>query len=85
MLRQQTYPDGSGEVTPGNPLPVVAALKTDIPQFEAVVPVFGTLDPQVTVLGSDPNSRDVSTKFIEQDEGLMVVWNFSTSSTTPGW
>lgn len=76
VLRQQTYPDGSGEKGPGNPLPVVPALKTDIPQFETVVPVFGTLDPQVTVLGSDPNSRDVSTKFIEQDEGLMVGPDF---------
>ena len=72
VVRQQVYPDGSGEMTPGNPLPVAAALKTDIPQFEKVVSVFGTLDPQVTVLGSDPDSRDVSTKFIEQDEGLMV-------------
>lgn len=72
VVRQQVYPDGSGEMGPGNPLPVAAALKTDIPQFERVVPVFGTLDPQVTVLGSDPNSRDLSTKFIEQNEGLMV-------------
>ncbi len=72
VVRQQIYPDGSGEVSPGNPLPVAAALKTDIPQFEKVVPIFGTLDPQVTVLGSDPDSHDVSTKFIEQNEGLMV-------------
>ena len=72
VVRQQVYPDGSGEMTTGNPLPVAAALKTDIPQFEKVVPVFGSLDPQVTVLGSDPDSRDVSTKFIEDDEGLLV-------------
>ena len=76
IVRHQIYPDGSEEVTPGNPLPVAAALKTDIPQFEKVVPVFGTLDPQVTVLGSDPNSRDVSTKFIEENEGLMVDPDF---------
>ncbi len=78
VVRQQVYPDGSGEMGPGNPLPVAAALKTDIPQFEWVVPVFGTLDPQVTVLGSDPNSRDMSTKFIEQNEGLMVGPEFFT-------
>ena len=72
VIRQQAYADGSGEVTPGAPLPVAAALKTDIPQFERVVPVFGTLDPQVTVLGSDPDSGDLSTKFIEDNEGLMV-------------
>ncbi len=72
VIRQQTFPDGSGEVTPGVPLPVATALKTDIPQFEKVVPVFGTLDPQVTVLGNDPNSGDLSAKFIEDNEGLMV-------------
>jgi hypothetical protein len=72
VIRQQTYPDGSGEVGPGAPLPVAAALKTDIPQFEKVVPIFGTLDPQVTVLGNDPNSGDFSVKFIEDNEGLMV-------------
>ncbi len=72
VIRQETYADGNSEVTPGAPLPVAAALKTDIPQFEKVVPVFGTLDPQVTVLGADPNSGDLSTKFIEDNEGLMV-------------
>lgn len=72
VMRQDIYPDGNSQVTPGNPLPMLAALKTDIPQFEKVVPVFGTLDPQVTVLGSNPNSRDVSTKFLENNEGLMV-------------
>ena len=51
---------------------MAAALKTDIPQFEKVVPVFGTLDPQVTVLGSDPNSADLSNKYLEKNEGLMV-------------
>ncbi|MPR34849.1 ABC transporter permease [Salmonirosea aquatica] len=89
VVRQETYPDGSGEVTPGNPLPVAAALKTDIPQFEKVVPVFGTLDPQVTVLGSDPDSRDLSTKFIEDNEGLMVgpeffqLFNYQWLEGTP--
>ncbi|WP_247233093.1 ABC transporter permease [Telluribacter sp. SYSU D00476] len=72
VVRKQVYPSGQEDLSPGNPLPVVAALKADIPQFEKVVPVFGTFDPQVTVLGSDPNSTDVSTKFIEDDEGLLV-------------
>ncbi|GHB54917.1 ABC transporter permease [Persicitalea jodogahamensis] len=72
VIRQQAYADGSGEVTPGAPLPVAAALKTDIPQFERVVPIYGTLDPQVTVLGRNPDSGDLSAKFIEDNEGLMV-------------
>ncbi|HEV7347734.1 ABC transporter permease [Telluribacter sp.] len=72
VVRKQVYASGQESLSPGNPLPAIAALKTDIPQFEKVVPVFGTFDPQVTVLGSDPNSADVSTKFIEDDEGLLV-------------
>jgi putative ABC transport system permease protein len=72
VVRKQLYPSGQEDLSSGNPLPVVAALKADIPQFEKVVPVFGTFDPQVTVLGSDPNSADLSFKFIEEDEGLLV-------------
>ncbi|GAB2790304.1 ABC transporter permease [Rhabdobacter roseus] len=76
LVQQQTYADGGEEITPGSPLPVAAALKTDIPQFEKIVPIFGTLDPQVTVLGSDPASQDVSTKFMEKNEGVMVEPDF---------
>jgi putative ABC transport system permease protein len=72
LVRSQVYPSGQEDLSTGNPLPVAAALKADIPQFEKIVPVFGTLDPQVTVLGTDPASTDVSTKFIERNEGLMV-------------
>ncbi len=72
VVRERVNPDGGGEYSPGNPLPVAAALKTDIPQFVMIVPVFGTLDPQVTVLGADPNSNDLSSKFIEDNQGLMV-------------
>jgi predicted permease len=72
VVRRQVYPSGQEDTSPGTPLPVAVALKTDIPQFEKIVPIYGTLDPQVTVLGTDPNSTDVSTKFIEQNEGLMV-------------
>ena len=89
VVRERVNPDGSGEFTPGNPLPVAAALKTDIPQFEKVVPIFGTLNPQVTVLGRDPNSGDLSTKFIEDNEGLMVdpeffkMFNYSWLEGSP--
>lgn len=72
VVRSQVYPSGQEDVSQGSPLPVAAALKTDIPQFEKIVSVFGTLDPQVTVLGTDPNSSDVSNKFIERNEGMMV-------------
>ena len=78
VVRQEVNPDGTQDFTPGSPLPVTAALKTDIPQFEQVVPVFGTLDPQVTVLGRDPNAANFSNKFIEKNEGLAVDPNFFT-------
>ncbi len=55
LVRSQVYPSGQEDLSTGNPLPVAAALKTDIPQFEKIVPVFGTLDPQVTVLGTRPH------------------------------
>ena len=76
VVRERVNPDGSGEVSVGNPLPVASALKTDIPQFEKVVPVFGTLDPQVTVLGSDPNATNFANKFTEKGEGLLVDPDF---------
>ncbi len=72
VVRRQVYPNGNEDISPGSPLPVAAALKTDIPQFEKVVSVFGTLDPQVTVLGSNPNAANFSTKFIEKEEGILV-------------
>ena len=72
VAMKQIYPNGTEELTAGNPLPVAAALKTDIPQFKEIVPVFGTLDPQVTVLGSKPDVIDSPTKYIENDEGMMV-------------
>ena len=72
VVRKQVYANGNEEFSPGNPLPVEAALKTDISQFETVVPVFGTLDPYVTVLGSKPDASSFGTKFLEEDEGLLV-------------
>lgn len=72
VARKQVYANGNEEISAGAPLPTVAALRTDIPQFETVVPVFGTLDPQVTVLGSQPDATNYTTKFQERDEGLLV-------------
>ena len=72
VVRETVLTNGSKDLTPGNPLPVAAALKTDISQFEAIVSVHGTIDPQVTVLGSDPNATKATIKFIEDDEGMMV-------------
>ena len=72
VVRETVLTNGNKDLTPGNPLPVTAALKTDIPQFETVVPVFGTLDPQVTVLGNDPKAIKARAKFLEDDEGLLV-------------
>ncbi len=72
VAMKQVYPNGIEELTAGNPLPVAAALKTDIPQFEKIVPVFGRLEPQVTVLGSKPDDTNSPTKYLEDDEGMMV-------------
>ncbi|MBC8153792.1 MAG: ABC transporter permease [Bacteroidetes bacterium] len=76
VVRKQVYANGNEELSRGNPLPVEAALKNDIPQFEAVVPVFGTLDPYVTVLGSKPDASMSANKFVEDDEGLLVKPEF---------
>jgi len=72
VVRKQVYANGNENFTSGNPLPVAAALKTDLPQLEAIVPVFATLDPQVTVLGKKPNATNYTTKFNEDDEGFMA-------------
>ena len=72
VVRKQVYANGNEDFTRGNPLPVAAALKTDVPQFEAIVPVFATLNPQVTVLGSKPDARTYTNKFIEQQEGFLA-------------
>ncbi|WP_128548370.1 ABC transporter permease [Larkinella soli] len=90
IVREQVLATGDKEFTPGNPLPVAAALKTDLPQLEIIAPVFGTLDPQVTVLGSDPNAAHATAKFLEDDEGLMVgpeffrLFNFRWLIGQPG-
>jgi putative ABC transport system permease protein len=76
VVRKQVLRDGTETETSGSPLPVVAALKTDIPQFTEIVPTFGTLDPQVTVLGSDANALDAPVKYNERDEGILTGPDF---------
>ena len=89
VVRKQTYTNGSENYTPGSPLPVEAALKADIPQFETVVPVFGTLDPQVTVLGNKPDASNYATKFTERNQGVLAgpeffrLFNFPFRIGTP--
>ncbi len=75
VLREE-YSSGNIDFTPGSALPVAAALKNDIPQFEKIVSVFGTLEPKVTVLGSDSSTTDVREKYIEKGEGLLVEPGF---------
>ncbi|GAB3644144.1 ABC transporter permease [Spirosoma arcticum] len=72
VVRKQVNANGNEDFTRGNPLPVTAALKTDIPQFEAIVPVYATLSPQITVLGSKPHTRNFTNKFIEQHQGFLA-------------
>lgn len=72
VVSKQVYANGNEEFSPGNPLPAEAALRNDIAQLETVVPVFGTLDPYVTVLGNKSDASNPGTKFMEEDEGLLV-------------
>jgi predicted permease len=91
IARKQVYSNGNESFTAGTPLPVAAALKTDIPQFEAVVPVYATLRPQVTVLGRTPAIRTNAPKFLEEREGFLAgpeffqlfhfPWRFGTSAS----
>ncbi len=76
VVRKQASPNGEASFSPGSPLPVAAALRVDIPQFEKIVPVYGTLDPQVTVLGNNPNASTLSSKFIEKDQGILAGPDF---------
>ena len=89
IVKQQKHKDGNTDYTPGNPLPVAKNLKADIPQFEKVISIHGTLDPQVTVLGNDPNSPAIHKKFKEEKTGLMLepaffeVFDFKWLAGTP--
>lgn len=76
VILREEYSGGNIDFTPGSALPVAAALKSDIPQFEKIVPVFGTLEPKVTVLGSDSAGTNAPEKYIEKGEGLLVEPGF---------
>lgn len=76
IAKKTEYPNGQIDYTPGSPLPYEAALKVDIPQLGTIVPVYGTVDPQVTVLGKDADSQRTDKKFKEEDEGLLTVPEF---------
>ncbi|MEY3419747.1 MAG: hypothetical protein RIR48_23 [Bacteroidota bacterium] len=72
IQRETTTKDGQVDYTSGSSLAMIDALKTEIPQFEAVIPACGTIDPQITVLGEDPQSSDYSKKYNEKDQGICV-------------
>ena len=72
IVRTNTYADGNVEHTSGAPLAMVDALPQDIPQFEKVVPLCGTIEPQITVLGNDPKSTNTSVKFNEDKQGICA-------------
>ncbi|MCU0326650.1 MAG: ABC transporter permease, partial [Spirosomaceae bacterium] len=73
IVRKATTPDGNTDFTAGNPLAFQAALKQDIPQFEKIVATHGTIEPQITILGKDPNNNSTSTsKYIEEDQGMCA-------------
>jgi putative ABC transport system permease protein len=76
VIREEKHIDGTIDYTPGNPLPVAKNLKLDIPQFQKVVSIHGTIDPQLTILGNDPNSTATNKKFKEENQGLMLEPEF---------
>lgn len=75
VLKEQ-FANGNVELTPGSALPVAEALKADFPELNAIVPVFGALDPQVTILNNDSLAINAPEKFIEKGEGLLVEPGF---------
>jgi putative ABC transport system permease protein len=72
IQRQTTSHDGELSFTSGTSLAMIDAIRTEIPQFEQVVPVCGTLEPQITILGNDPQSINFSRKYNEKTQGLCV-------------
>ncbi|WP_051663863.1 ABC transporter permease [Dyadobacter crusticola] len=76
IVRETQYTSGQTDYSPGNPLPFPAALKVDLPQLDKIVPVHGTMDAQVTVLGKNANNQSQGQKFREEDEGLMTEPEF---------
>ncbi len=72
VVRQVTMNDGNFDYTSGISLAMIDAIKQEIPQFEKIVPVCGTLEPQITVLGKDPNNNNNSTKYTEDNQGICA-------------
>lgn len=76
IVRQNNFPTGQTDFTPGSPLPFYAALKVDMPQLGTIVPIWGTLEPQVTILGKDAHNQTSKKKFYEDNDGLLTVPEF---------
>ena len=72
IVREVKTNDGNVEYTSGTSLAMIDALRQEIPQFEKVVPVCGTLEPQITVLGKDPNNNSYATKYTEENQGICA-------------
>ncbi len=76
IVKETKGTNGNTDFTPGNALPTLAALQTDIPQFEKIVPVNGTLNPQITVMGRDSGNISNEKKFLEEQVGLVTNSSF---------
>ncbi len=72
VVRDVTTADGNVDYTSGASLAMIDAIKQEIPQFEKVVPVCGTLEPQITVLGKDPNNNSNNNKYTEDNQGICA-------------
>ena len=81
IVTETKTPDGS-DYNPGAPLPLIEGVKLDMADV-VVAPVTTANGSQFTVLGKDPNTTDVSRKFIEEQGVYFSVPElFKTFNTT---
>ncbi len=64
IVTESKSPNGS-DYNPGAPLPLIEAVKLDMPDI-VTAPITTANGSQFTVMGNDPNTTDISKKFIEE-------------------
>ncbi len=89
IQREVTTEDGEIHHTSGTSLAMIDGIKSEISQFKNIIPVCGTIEPQITVIGQDPQNSNFSKKYIERNQGLCVgpeffnVFDFKWKIGTP--
>lgn len=76
LVRKTTTKTGEVDYTAGSPLAFQEAVRNEIPQFEKKAAVYGTVEPQITILGKDPNNQTNAAKYIEENQGICVEPSF---------